>query len=138
MIQLRFNTIYINLFTWAIQFFDGNFTNNKHLMKIIHLSKHCCTFVFSSELFVFSWMQKVKVVLYRKWHLLLFILTISLFLVISNPMTLLKKLANRGFKGFSISKKAYNFFTSSSLSARASLICDTSDVRSSQAVFEYL
>lgn len=53
-------------------------------------------------------------------------------------MTLLKKLANSGFSGFSISKKAYNFFTNSSLSAKASLICDTSDVKSSQAVFEYL
>lgn len=65
-------------------------------------------------------------------------LTISLFLAISKPITLLKKLASRGFSVFSVSRKPYSFLTSSSLPDKASLICDTSEVSNSQAVLGYL
>jgi len=64
--------------------------------------------------------------------------TTSLLRVMRSPITLLKKLASKGFKGLSPSRKEYNLLMSSSLSARASLICDTSDVSSSHAVFGYL
>lgn len=56
----------------------------------------------------------------------------------SRPITLLKKLASNGFIVFSVSRKPYNFLTSSSFPARASFICDTSDVSNSHAVFGYL
>lgn len=64
------------------------------------------------------------------YFILLFIFIILFFLVISNFMILLKKLVKRGFKGFFIFKKVYNFFISFLLFARVLLICDILDVRS--------
>ena len=53
-------------------------------------------------------------------------------------MTLEKKEARRGLSGRSCSRKEYSWSTSSLSLANLSLICVTSDVRSSQAVFGYL
>lgn len=53
-------------------------------------------------------------------------------------MVLLKKLASRGLRGGSWSKKSYRRFSRVSSPPSLSLICGTSQVSSSQAVFGYL
>lgn len=65
-------------------------------------------------------------------------LTASVFLLISIPIVLLKKLASRGFKGPSFSMKLYNLLSKALSLARQSLICGTSEVSNSDAIFEYL
>ena len=64
--------------------------------------------------------------------------TISLLREISKPMTLLKKLARRGFKGPSASRKEYTLVSRLSSPASLSLMAPTSEVKSSHAVFGYL
>lgn len=71
-------------------------------------------------------------------HLASHTITCSVFLAIRLPMVLLKKLASRGLSGGSWSRKSYRRFSRLSSSPSRSLICGTSQVRSSQAVFGYL
>lgn len=71
-------------------------------------------------------------------HLASHIITCSVFLAIRLPMVLLKKLASSGLSGGSWSRKSYRRFSRLSSSPSLSLICGTSQVRSSQAVFGYL
>lgn len=52
--------------------------------------------------------------------------------------TLLKKLASKGFRGDSFKRKLYSFISKDSSSPSLSLICETSEVSSSQDMFGYL
>lgn len=60
------------------------------------------------------------------------------FLLIRILSTLLKKLASKGFRGDSFKRKLYSFISKDSSSPSLSLICETSDVSSSQDMFGYL
>lgn len=64
--------------------------------------------------------------------------TCSVFLAMRLPMVLLKKLASRGLRGGSRPRKSYRRSSRASSPPRRSLICGTSHVSSSQAVFGYL